>query len=157
MSLYFYVIFEAKNCNRKLTLVITRFVARLYDLVWWNTFSGGKVFIFIIYVKQCFLGTAQKIFGGRCPRTPLRGYGPGYNLYFTHLGNSIYFCCGFRRVAVATVFRVKHVFVRDRFRRGKNEAFEKDKLYRGINYIFASILNTTTKTSELYMKKRWTQ
>jgi len=37
-----------------------------------NTFLDGTIFVFIIFLKQIFLGTrnfggAQKKFGGRCP------------------------------------------------------------------------------------------
>jgi len=39
------------------------------------------IFVFIIFLKQIFLGTRkfvgeQKKFGGNCPRMPTRGCGP---------------------------------------------------------------------------------
>jgi len=45
-----------------------------------NTFYGGNSFVFIIHLKQIFLGT--KNFEGELSRIAPRGYGPG--LLLTH-------------------------------------------------------------------------
>jgi len=49
---------------------------------------GGTIFVFIIFLKQTFLGTRK--FGGHCPRTPPRGYGLAtHSLYFYSFRNEI--------------------------------------------------------------------
>jgi len=59
------------TCSERSNLywVEDRLVARFQDLGGQNTFYGGKIFAFIIWLKQIFLGT-KKFKGGTAPDFP---------------------------------------------------------------------------------------